>query len=154
MTYPKEGEIAPAFSAEDQDGNMITLSDYRGSKVALFFYPKASTPGCTAESCNLRDNYSELQKRGIKVIGVSADSTKRQQNFREKNNLPFPLIPDTGKAIINAYGVWGTKKMFGKSYEGIHRMTFLIDETGKIAHVFAKVNTKEHAQQILETIQE
>lgn len=154
MTYPKEGESAPAFSAEDQDGNVITLSDYRGSKVALFFYPKASTPGCTAESCNLRDNYRELQSKGIKVIGVSADSPKRQQNFKDKNSLPFPLIPDTGKDIINAYGVWGTKKMYGKSYEGIHRMTFLIDEAGKIAHVFTKVKTKEHARQILETIQE
>ncbi|MDZ7775314.1 MAG: thioredoxin-dependent thiol peroxidase [Bacteroidales bacterium] len=153
MTYPKEGEEAPAFSAKDQDGNAINLRDYRGNKVVLFFYPKASTPGCTSESCNLRDNYEALLEKGFKIIGVSADSTKRQQNFRTKNQLPFPLIPDTGKEIINAYGVWGTKKMYGKEYEGIHRMTFLIDEKGKVAHVFTKVKTKEHAQQILEQIQ-
>jgi peroxiredoxin Q/BCP len=153
MTYPKEGEEAPAFSVKDQDGNAISLRDYRGNKVVLFFYPKASTPGCTSESCNLRDNYKALLEKGFKIIGVSADSTKRQQNFRTKNQLPFPLIPDTGKEIINAYGVWGTKKMYGKEYEGIHRMTFLIDEKGKVAHVFTKVKTKEHAQQILEQIQ-
>lgn len=150
MTYPKQGEKAPLFSAEDQDGRPINLEDYRGSKVILFFYPKASTPGCTTESCNLRDNYSVLLAEGYKIIGVSADSEKRQQNFKAKNDLPFPLIPDTDKHIIKAYGVWGTKKMYGKEYEGIHRMTFIIDEEGIIAHVFTKVKTKAHAEQILE----
>lgn len=150
MTHLKEGDKAPYFRAEDQDGNHIDLNDYKGSKIILFFYPKANTPGCTAESCNLRDNYSLLQEKGFQILGVSADSPKKQQNFREKNTLPFPLIPDTEKEIIKAYGVWGTKKMYGKEYEGIHRTTFIIDEAGAIEKVFNKVKTKEHSEQILE----
>ena len=152
MTYPEKGQKAPEFTATDQDGNTVSLKDYYGSKVVLYFYPKASTPGCTAESCNLRDNYEDLLAKGVNIIGVSADSTKRQQNFKAKNDLPFPLIPDTEKEIINAYGVWGTKKMYGKTYEGIHRMTFLIDEEGKIMQVFTKVKTKDHTSQILEVL--
>ncbi len=150
MSIPKEGEKAPVFSAKDQDDNTINLEDYEGSKVILYFYPKASTPGCTAESCNLRDNFEALLEKGFKIIGVSADSVKKQQNFKAKNDLPFPLIPDTEKEIINAYGVWGKKKMYGKEFEGIHRMTFIIDEEGKIEHVFTKVKTKAHTEQILE----
>lgn len=152
MTIPEIGEKAPDFSIADQDGNMIRLSDFTGSKVILFFYPKASTPGCTAESCNLRDNYALLLEKGFKVIGVSADSVKRQQNFKTKNELPFPLLPDEDKQVINAYGVWGSKKMYGKEYEGIHRMTFVIDEAGIIQYVFKKVKTKAHAEQILEKL--
>ncbi len=152
MTYPEKGQKAPEFTATDQDGNTVSLQDYKGDKVVLYFYPKASTPGCTAESCNLRDNYEALLEKGMKIIGVSADSAKRQQNFKAKNELPFPLIPDTEKEIINAYGVWGPKKMYGKTYEGIHRMTFLIDEEGKIMHVFDKVKTKDHTSQILEVL--
>ncbi|MGM0566142.1 MAG: thioredoxin-dependent thiol peroxidase [Bacteroidota bacterium] len=152
MTYPEQGQKAPEFTATDQDGNTVSLRDYYGSKVVLYFYPKASTPGCTAESCNLRDNYEALLEKGVKIIGVSADSPKRQQNFKAKNDLPFPLIPDTEKEIINAYGVWGPKKMYGKTYEGIHRMTFLIDEEGNIMHVFTKVKTKDHTSQILEVL--
>lgn len=152
MTYPEKGQKAPEFAAADQDGNTVSLKDYSGSKLVLYFYPKASTPGCTAESCNLRDNYEALLEKGVKIIGVSADSAKRQQNFKAKNDLPFPLIPDTEKEIINAYGVWGQKKMYGKTYEGIHRMTFLIDEEGNIMHVFSKVKTKDHTSQILEVL--
>lgn len=150
MAQLKEGDKAPYFRSEDQDENPIDLNDYKGSKLILFFYPKANTPGCTAESCNLRDNYSLLQEKGFKILGVSADSRKKQQNFTAKNNLPFPLIPDTAKEIINAYGVWGKKKMYGKEYEGINRMTFIIDEAGAIEKVFSKVKTKEHSEQILE----
>lgn len=150
MAQLKEGDKAPYFRAEDQDGNPIDLNDYKGSKLILFFYPKANTPGCTAESCNLRDSYSLLQEKGFKVLGVSADSQKKQQNFKSKNYLPFPLIPDTEKEIINAYGVWGKKKMYGKEYEGINRMTFIIDEAGAIEKMFSKVKTKEHSEQILE----
>ncbi len=152
MTFPDKGQKAPEFTVQDQDGNVVSLHDYKGNKVALYFYPKASTPGCTAESCNLRDNYEALLGKGVKIIGVSADSPKRQQNFRAKNNLPFPLIPDTDREIINAYGVWSPKKMYGKTYEGIHRMTFLIDEEGKIMHVFDKVKTNDHTSQILEVL--
>ena len=114
MTYPEKGQKAPEFTATDQDGNTVSLQDYKGDKVVLYFYPKASTPGCTAESCNLRDNYEALLEKGMKIIGVSADSAKRQQNFKAKNELPFPLIPDAEKEIINAYGVWGPKKMYAK----------------------------------------
>ena len=150
MAQPKEGDKAPYFRATDQDGNSIDLNDYKGSKVILFFYPKANTPGCTAESCNLRDNYSLLQEKGFKILGISADSQKKQQNFKAKNNLPFPLVPDTEKEIIKAYGVWGKKKMYGKEFEGINRTTFIIDEAGAIEQVFTKVKTKEHSEQILE----
>ena len=150
MTHLEEGDKAPYFRAKDQEGNPIDLNDYKGSKLILFFYPKANTPGCTAESCNLRDHYSLLHEKGFKILGVSADSEKKQQNFKSKNDLPYPLIPDTEKEIIQAYGVWGTKKMYGKEFEGIYRTTFIIDEAGAIEKVFSKVKTKEHSKQILE----
>jgi peroxiredoxin Q/BCP len=145
----KTGIKAPGISAIDQYGKEINLSDYQGSKVILFFYPKADTPGCTAEACNLRDNYEALMKHGFKIIGVSADDLQKQQKFGEKYNLPFPLIPDTEKRILNDYGVWGPKKFMGREYEGINRTTFVIDEEGKIEKIFTKVQTKDHARQIL-----
>ena len=144
------GNSAPDIIAVDQDGNELKLSDYIGSKLILFFYPKANTPGCTAEACNLRDNYSMLLKKGFKIVGVSADNENRQKSFIEKQNLPFPLIPDTDKKVISDYGVWGPKKFMGKEYNGIHRATFVISEDGKIEKIFTKVNTKKHTEQILE----
>ena len=150
MNTLKAGEKAPNFEAKDQDGNIIRMSDYQGKKLVVFFYPKASTPGCTVEACNLRDNYSELQNQGYEILGVSADSEKRQSNFRNKFNFPYPLIADVDKELINAFGVWGLKKFMGREYDGIHRKTFLIDENGVIAHVIDKVKTKHHAAQILE----
>ena len=150
MTTLKEGDKAPDFKAEDQDGNEIKLSDYKGKKLVLFFYPKASTPGCTAEACNLNDNLDVLNNKGYEVLGVSADSKKRQQNFKKKYDFKYPLLADEDKSVINAYDVWGPKKFMGKEYEGIHRTTFLIDEEGKIEAVIKKVKTKAHAEQILE----
>ncbi|MEP6261815.1 MAG: thioredoxin-dependent thiol peroxidase [Gillisia sp.] len=149
MTTLSAGDMAPDFKAEDQDGNQVKLSDFKGKKLVLFFYPKASTPGCTAQACNLRDNWNSFQKKGYEIIGVSADNKKRQQNFKEKYDLPFPLLADEDRKVIDAFGVWGPKKFMGKEYDGIHRTTFLIDETGKIEEVIEKVNTKEHSTQIL-----
>lgn len=145
----KPGDKAPDFSVKDQNGNLRKLSDYTGRKLVLFFYPKASTPGCTMEAKNLRDFYADLQKAGYDILGVSADSEKRQKNFCDKNDLPFPLLADTEKEVINAYGVWGPKKFMGREYEGIHRTTFLIDEQGIIERIIEKVKTKDHAAQIL-----
>ncbi|MDR9457226.1 MAG: thioredoxin-dependent thiol peroxidase [Salegentibacter sp.] len=149
MTTLEAGDKAPDFKAEDQDGNIVQLSDFEGKKLVLFFYPKASTPGCTAEACNLRDNWEQFQKKGYTVLGVSADSKKRQSNFKNKYDFPFPLLADEDKEVINAYGVWGPKKFMGKEYDGIHRTTFIIDEEGKIEDVIKKVKTKEHTAQIL-----
>lgn len=149
MTSLKVGDAAPNFEAKDQEGNTIKLSDYSGKKLVLFFYPKASTPGCTAEACNLSDNYQVFTNKGYDILGVSADSAKRQQNFINKYELKFPLLADEGKTVINAFGVWGPKKFMGKEYDGIHRTTFIIDEKGIIEEVIAKVKTKAHAQQIL-----
>lgn len=149
MTALKAGDKAPNFEALDQLGNTIKLTDYTGKKLVLFFYPKASTPGCTAEACNLRDNYQTFLAQGYDVLGVSADSAKRQQNFSAKNELPFPLLADEDKVVINAYGLWGPKKFMGKVYDGIHRGTFVIDENGTIEEVIAKVKTKAHTEQIL-----
>lgn len=145
----KEGDKAPHFEGIDQQGKNISLKDFEGSKVILFFYPKDNTPGCTAEACNLRDNYDDLLEKGFKVIGVSADSQKSHQKFSDKFRLPFPLIPDTGKEIINAYGVWGPKKFMGREYEGILRTTFVISEKGEIEKVITKVKTKDHSDQVL-----
>lgn len=150
MTTLKEGDKAPEFTSKDEQGNIVKLSDYKGSKVVLFFYPKASTPGCTVEACNLSDNFQELTKKGYKVLGVSADSARRQQNFKKKYNFPYPLLADEDKTVINAFGVWGPKKFMGREYDGIHRTTFIIDEKGIIERVISKVKTKEHAAQILE----
>ena len=149
MKHLKTGDQAPDFSSANQEGKILSLSDFKGKKLVLFFYPKASTPGCTMEAKNLRDNYSQLLKAGYEVLGVSADSVKRQQNFAAKNELPFSLLADENKEIIKAYGVWGPKKFMGREYEGIHRTTFIIDEKGVIESIIEKVKTKEHALQIL-----
>ncbi|WP_283640390.1 thioredoxin-dependent thiol peroxidase [Mesonia mobilis] len=149
MTTLKAGDAAPEFSAKDEDGNLHELKDYKGKKLVVFFYPKASTPGCTAEACNLRDNWEVFQEKGYEILGVSADSARRQTNFKNKHELPFPLLADEEKEVINAFGVWGPKKFMGKEYDGIHRTTFIIDEEGKIAEVIGKVKTKAHAEQIL-----
>lgn len=150
MTSLKIGDKAPQFEAKDNAGKSIKLSDYSGKKLVLFFYPKASTPGCTAEACDLRDNYQTFLAKGYAILGVSADSAKRQQNFINKNELPFPLIADEDKTVIEAYNVWGPKKFMGREYDGIHRTTFVIDENGVIENVITKVKTKAHAEQILE----
>ena len=149
MTHLKAGDKAPDFSAQDQDGNTITLSDYKGKKLVLFFYPKASTPGCTKEACNLSDNYSKFTERGYDVLGVSCDSVKRHQKFIEKYNLPFNLISDEDQQVVNNYGVWQLKKFMGREYMGIVRTTFIIDEKGIIEDIITKVNTKQHTSQIL-----
>ena len=149
MTTLKAGDKAPDFSAPDQDGNTVALADYKGKKLVVFFYPKASTPGCTAEACNLRDNYSAFRSQGYEIIGVSADSAKRQQNFKNKYELPYPLLADEDRKVIEAFGVWGPKKFMGKEYKGIYRTTFVIDEGGVISEVIAKVKTKDHTAQIL-----
>jgi peroxiredoxin Q/BCP len=149
MTTLKVGDDAPQFEAKDQNGNTVRLSDYSGKKLVLFFYPKASTPGCTAEACNLSDNYQTFLAKGYDVLGVSADSAKRQTNFKNKYEFPFPLLADEDKAVIEAFGVWGPKKFMGKEYDGIHRTTFIIDENGGIEEIITKVKTKAHAEQIL-----
>ncbi|WP_109853464.1 thioredoxin-dependent thiol peroxidase [Aquimarina sp. AU58] len=149
MTTLKAGDKAPNFSALDQDGNTVTLGDYQGKKLVVFFYPKASTPGCTTEACNLRDHYQTFLAQGYEIIGVSADSAKRQQNFKNKFELPYPLLADEDKTVIEAFGVWGPKKFMGREYDGIHRTTFVIDEKGIISEVITKVKTKDHAAQIL-----
>jgi len=147
-----EGTKAPDFSGLDQSGKIISLKDLRGRKVILYFYPKDNTPGCTAESCNLRDNYKVLIKKGFEVIGVSADSEKSHQNFINKYDLPFNLIADTGKEILKAYGAWGLKKLYGKVYEGILRKTIIIDEQGVILKIIDKVDTTNHTDQILDAL--
>lgn len=149
MNTLKEGDKVPDFTVNDQDGNPVSFSDYRGKKVVVFFYPKASTPGCTAEACNLRDNHDALKAQGYEILGVSADSEKRQQNFKNKYDLSFPLLADTEHKVINAFGVWGEKKFMGKVYDGIHRMTFKVDENGVVEEVIKKVKTKDHAAQLL-----
>lgn len=149
MTTLKIGDKAPDFQSKDQNGNTISLSDYKGKKLVLFFYPKASTPGCTVEACNLRDNYERFQSLGYEILGVSADSEKRQSNFRNKYNFQYPLLADEDKSVINAYEVWGPKKFMGRTFDGIHRITFVIDENGIIEDVITKVKTKEHTNQIL-----
>tara|TARA_B100000768_G_scaffold90300_1_gene84679 strand:+ start:71 stop:523 length:453 start_codon:yes stop_codon:yes gene_type:complete len=143
------GDTAPNFKSVDQAGNSISLADYKGKKLVLFFYPKASTPGCTVEACNLSDNYSRFTALGYDVLGVSADSAKRQSNFKEKHGFPYPLLADEDKSVINAFGVWGPKKFMGKEYNGIHRTTFVIDADGLIEDIIFKVKTKQHTSQIL-----
>ncbi|MDX9906020.1 MAG: thioredoxin-dependent thiol peroxidase [Bacteroidales bacterium] len=145
----KVGDKAPSISALDQNSNAFALDSLLGSKVILYFYPKDDTPGCTAEACNLRDNYSELLNRGFKIVGVSTDSVKSHQKFTEKYSLPFPLLADTDKKIVNDYGVWGKKKFMGREYNGTHRVTFIISEDGTILKIFDKVQTKDHTEQIL-----
>jgi len=142
------GDLAPAIDSMDQEGKRITLKEYKGKKIVLYFYPKDNTPGCTAESCDLRDHYDQFQDQGFEVIGVSTDSEKSHQNFIAKHNLPFRLISDTKKEVLQDYGVWGEKKLYGKTYMGINRKTFLIDEEGIIIKIIEKVKTKEHSRQI------
>ena len=149
MNMLKVGDKVPDFSAKDQDGNTINLSDYKGKKLVVFFYPKANTPGCTAEACNLRDNYKELQDQGYELLGVSADSEKKQSNFKNKYEFPFPLLADEDHTVINTFGVWGPKNFMGREYDGIHRTTFVVDGDGKVENVIEKVKTKDHAAQIL-----
>ena len=149
MKMLEVGDKVPVFESVDEAGNPVKLSDYAGKKLVVFFYPKASTPGCTVEACNLRDHYSELQAKGFELLGVSADSQKRQTNFKNKYEFPFPLLADEDKTVINAFGVWGPKKFMGREYEGIHRTTFVIDEKGVIEDIILKVKTKAHTEQIL-----
>ncbi|WP_194976337.1 thioredoxin-dependent thiol peroxidase [Aquiflexum lacus] len=143
------GKPAPNFEAKDQNGNIIKLADFKGRKVVLYFYPKDNTPGCTAQACNLRDNYEALQKAGYIVLGVSSDSEKSHQKFIEKQNLPFPLIADEDLKVHEAYGTWVEKSMYGRKYMGTARTTFVIDENGNLSEIIEKVNTKDHTNQIL-----
>jgi len=149
MSKLQIGDKAPLINAIDQNGNNITLEQYQGKKVVLYFYPKDMTPGCTAQSCNLSDNYTALQKNGYDVLGVSCDSVKRHQKFIAKHNLPFNLISDEDHKVVNDYGVWQLKKFMGREYMGIVRTTFIIDENGVIEDIITKVNTKEHTNQII-----
>lgn len=150
----KKGDKAPDFSGKDQDGKTVSLSDFKGKRLIMFFYPKDMTPGCTAEACNLGENYSELQGKGFEIMGVSADSEARHQKFIGKYNLPYSLLADTELETIKAYGVWGLKKFMGKEYDGIHRTTFIIGAYGNLESVITKVKTKDHTAQILEELGE
>ena len=150
MATLKKGDNAPEFSLIDNKGKLHSLKDYSGEKLIIFFYPRANTPGCTAEACNLRDYFKDLKDKGYSILGVSADSEKSQQSFSKKYDFPFPLLADVEKVMINAYGVWGPKKFRGKEYDGILRKTFLVDEEGIITRIIDKVKTKDHAAQILE----
>ena len=150
MNTLKVGDKVPEFSAKDQDGNTINLSDYAGKKLIVFFYPRANTPTCTNEACNLNENMKPLSKAGYEVLGVSEDSQRKQTNFREKFGFEYPLIADEDHTVIDAFGVWGPKKFMGREFDGIHRTTFILDENGVVAHVIDKVKAKQHAEQILE----
>ena len=149
MTPIQVGDKVPPFSVSDDRGNTQSLSDYTGKKLVVFFYPKASTPGCTAEACNLNDNFKRFESLNYEILGVSADSQKRQSNFKNKYGFEYPLLADEDKSVIEAFGVWGPKKFMGKEYDGIHRITFVIDENGVLENVIFKVKTKAHAEQIL-----
>ncbi len=149
MMHLKIGDKAPNFSYVAENGSEISLENFKGKKVILYFYPKDNTPGCTAEACNLRDNYDDLKSKGYEIVGVSPDSEKSHNRFAEKHALPFGLIPDTDKKLMNDYGVWGEKKMYGRTYDGVHRTTFIINEAGNIEEIFKKVKTKDHTNQIL-----
>lgn len=150
MNTLKEGDRVPEFTAYDQDGNAIKLSDFQGKKLVVFFYPKANTPTCTVEACNLRDNYSKLQDLGYELLGVSADSQRRQANFKKKYNFPYPLLADEDHTLLNIFGVWGKKKFMGRTFDGIHRKTFVIDGNGVVTKVIDKVKAKNHTDQILQ----
>jgi len=149
MTQLKKGDNAPDFSGFDQDNNFHQLSDYTGKKLVVFFYPKANTPGCTAEACDLRDNFDRFEQNNYAILGVSADPQKAQAKFKDKYKFQFPLLADEDKSVLEAFGVWGPKKFMGRSYDGIHRTTFVIDENGIIEDVITDVKTKVHASQIL-----
>ena len=153
MSELKEGQKAPEFTAADQNGNVVTLQQFEGKTVVLYFYPKDDTPGCTAEACDFRDNYQGLLAKGITVLGVSVDDEKSHQKFAFKHNLPFTLLADPDKKIVEAYGVWGEKNMYGKKYMGTHRSTFIIDAAGTISHIIKKVDTKNSTAQVLELLE-
>lgn len=152
MSFLQQGDKAPDFTSKDQNGNTVSLNQFKGKKVVLYFYPKDSTPGCTAEACDFRDNYQGLKAQGIEVLGVSIDDEKSHQKFITKYDLPFTLLADTEKSIVEAYGVWAEKSMYGKKYMGTNRTTFIIDEDGNIAHIITKVDTKAPTAQVLELI--
>ncbi|MFQ5446564.1 MAG: thioredoxin-dependent thiol peroxidase [Saprospiraceae bacterium] len=152
MTHLKEGDKAPAFSGKNEKGEAISLDNYKGKKLILYFYPKDSTPTCTVEACNLRDNFAPLKEKGFEILGVSPDSAKRHQNFIKKHSLPFPLLVDEDHRTLKIYGVWGPKKTFGVAYDGVHRTTFIINENGFIEKVILKVQSRRHAAQILEEL--
>jgi peroxiredoxin Q/BCP len=154
MVELKEGMKAPPFEGLDQDGKTVRLSDYAGKKVVLYFYPKDNTPGCTAEACNFRDNYDDFLKKGFAVIGISMDSENSHRKFASKYSLPFPLIADTAKKILDDYGVWREKKLYGRTFMGIVRTTFIIDEKGIIEKVISKVETSRHSEQIFKLYQQ
>ena len=153
MTTLTAGDKAPDFTGKDQDGKKVSLKDFKGKKVVLYFYPKDDTPGCTTQACNLRDNFSVLKEAGIEVIGVSPDSAESHQKFKEKHDLPFILLEDPEKEIINKYEVWGEKVNYGRKYMGLFRTTFLIDEKGIILKVFKKPKTKIHSEEILKALE-
>ena len=150
MIELKEGDKAPLVEGIDQNGSNVSLSDFSGTKLILYFYPKDDTPGCTAESCNLRDNYQMLKDAGFSILGVSPDNAAKHLRFIDKYDLPFPLLADTEQKVLTSYGVWGPKKFMGRDYIGVHRTTFVIDENGVIDKIFKKVKTKDHTNQILE----
>lgn len=149
MTQLKIGDKAPAFSCGDENGNIRSIKDYKGKKLVLYFYPKDSTPGCTAEACDLRDNYKTFQKKGYEILGVSPDSASKHQKFIAKYELPFSLLADEDHAVAEAYGAWAEKTLYGRKYMGILRSTFVIDEKGRIENIFEKVDTKNHSAQLL-----
>jgi len=149
MTHLTEGKKAPAFTGKDQNGNTVSLADFKGKKVVLYFYPEDDTPTCTVQACNLRDNFSLLKKNGFVVLGVSPDEEKKHKKFEAKYDLPFTLMADAGHKIIDSYGVWGEKQLYGRNYMGLHRTTFLIDEKGIIRKIFLKPKSKQHTEEIL-----
>jgi peroxiredoxin Q/BCP len=152
MELPEVGQLAPDFEAMDDTGEQIKLSDYHGKEVVLYFYPRADTPGCTKEACGFRDDYSAYDKAGVVILGVSPDTVRDQAKFKQKWDLPFPLIADDDHVIAEVYGVWGLKKFMGREYEGVHRTTFLIDKDGRVQQVFEKVKPAEHSKEILAAI--
>jgi peroxiredoxin Q/BCP len=154
MISLKEGDKAPAISGKDQNGNKVSLADYKGKKIALYFYPQDNTPTCTDQACNLRDNYSLLKKEGFVVLGVSPDDEKSHKKFETKFELPFTLIADPEHKVIDKYGVWGEKQMYGRKYMGLLRTTFLIDEKGVIRKIFLKPKSKQHAEEIVKACKE
>ncbi len=150
MFHLNEGDTAPDFSASNEKGQTVTLADFKGKKLVLYFYPKDDTPGCTAQACSLRDSYGSFQAKGYEVLGVSPDSVKKHVKFQDKFNLPFALLADEDHAVSEAYGVWGEKKFMGRAYMGIHRTTFVIDEAGKIERIITKVDTGNHSEQVMQ----